>query len=131
QINFGIAGPDGIPAAVRLSGDHAFRSESVRAHELGYRFQMGRRASLDLASFYNQYRQLETFEPAGAPFFERQASPAYLVIPFREANLMRGETYGVDLAASVNLTQRWRLTPGYSWLRVDLRLDPSSGDTRS
>jgi iron complex outermembrane receptor protein len=130
QTNITFPGPNGAPAMIRLLGDSAVRSEELLAYELGYRWQAKRRFSIDLASSYNVYRHLISSEPR-TPFFEPDPKPAHLVIPAYFENRMRGETYGVEIASNWNATERWRLIPGYSWTRLDVRLDPASRDTKS
>ncbi len=122
--------PGPIPSVLRLSGDPSFGSESMLAYEVGYRVQKERRFSIDLAAFYNAYQHLSTYEP-GSPYLERAPAPAHLVIPLRHANRMRGEARGLEAASNWNVTGRWRLIPSYTWLRLDMRLDPTSRDTIS
>lgn len=65
---------------------------------------------------------------ASAPFFERTPAPAHLVIPLQYVNNLRGNTYGLELASSWNITNRWKVSGSYSWLRVRLKqVQPAGG----
>lgn len=111
-----------------LVGNPQSKAEELLAHELGYRIQPSKRLFVDVATFYNQYDRLISLEPA-VPFFEHTPPPAHLVIPLRFDNKVRGETYGTELAATFNATSRWKLSGSYSWLKMHLHRDLSSGDT--
>src|SRR3989475_6471672 len=43
-------------------------------------------------------------------------------------NRMKGETYGVELVAHWTPLDSWKLTASYSYLQMQLHLDPGSGD---
>jgi len=129
-VNITFPGPNGVPALTRLLGDAPYGSESLLAYELGYRLQAMRRFSIDLATFYNDYQHLTTYEP-GIPFFESAPAPAHLVLPTYFSNNMRGGTYGSEISSNWNLTSRWRLIPSYSLLEFRLQLEPGSNATTS
>jgi iron complex outermembrane receptor protein len=114
---FPVAG--GTTAILALLGDENTTSEVLRAFELGYRVQPARKFALDIATFYNLYDRLQTLEPL-RPFFESEPQPPHLVVPLRFSNLMRGETYGLEASANWNATHYWRLSGGYSFLRMQL-----------
>ncbi len=127
-IQYGFAalpGPVGIPILVTLTGDGRFRSEHLRAQELGYRLQATRRLSLDLASFYNAYNKLISAEP-GAPSLVPSPPPLHLAVPAYLENKLRGETYGGEISAAWLPVERWKLAGGYAGLRMQFRLSPDS-----
>lgn len=118
-------GPTGTTNILALFGSEDAKPDRVLAYEAGYRVQLNKRLSLDIATFYNFYDRLRTQEP-GLPFFEADPQPAHVVIPLFFSNLMRGETYGVETSLNLNITNAWRLTGSYSFLRMQLhRLDES------
>lgn len=108
-----------------LFGDERFKSEELLAYELGYRAQLTHSLSLDIATFYNVYTNLRTIEPA-TPFFETTPFPPHLVIAVRPDNKLEGETYGVELATTWNVTDHWKLNLGYTFLKIQLHRDASS-----
>ncbi len=93
------------------------KSEEVIAYELGYRAQVTDKLSFDTAAFYNHYNRLSVITPA------IQGS----ALPFDFTNSMRGDTYGVEIAATWNPTSWWKLHGAYSYLRLDLHADPKLG----
>jgi iron complex outermembrane recepter protein len=122
-------GPGGIPIVPEVLGSTSFRSEDALAYELGYRLQARQRFSVDVAAHYDTYTHLKTYE-VGAPSFEFAPQP-HLSIQSRFANLMSGETHGFEIASNWSVTDRWRLVPSYSLLRLHMRLDPTSADVAS
>ncbi len=120
-------GLNGTPNILALVGNQEAKSEELRAYEFGYRVQPSHQFSLDLATFYNVYDRLKTFEPE-QPFLETDPLPSHLVIPLRFRNLMRGETYGAEVSANWNVTSGWKLRGSYSFLRMQLHRYTASHD---
>ena len=120
-------GEGGTPTGIGIFGDPSFRSENLLAYELGYRLQAKRRFSVDASTFYNVYRHLGTHEP-GEPFYEANPQPAHVIIPIRASNQMHGDGFGAEISSTWNVTERWRLIPSYTWLRLEMALDPTSQD---
>jgi iron complex outermembrane recepter protein len=118
------------PAEVVLLGNPNFRPESVVAYELGYRTQVTNRLSVDLATFFNKYHNLESIEPLPS-FIEPNSSPPLLVLPETFANKIYGATGGIEVSVHWKVTDRWTLSPGYSFLKMHLHADPTSMDTLS
>lgn len=118
-------GPRGMPVVLAIFGNPDLKSERVTAYELGYRAQAGKRFSLDVATFYNVYDRLTKTE-AGQPFLETDPLPAHLVSPLIFKNTMRGETYGAETSVNVNVARQWRLAGSYSFIKLNMHLDPLS-----
>jgi iron complex outermembrane receptor protein len=127
-----VAVPSGSPfvpplwAVAKVLGNPLTRSETVLAYEAGQRLQANKRLSFDLSTFYNVYQHLIGTN-TGAPLLQFSSGMPYLVIPVTSSNDRHGESYGADLAPTWTINDRWRLTGGYSWLRVETR--PYAGDT--
>jgi iron complex outermembrane receptor protein len=100
-------GQDGAPVGIGIYGSPSFRAETLLAYELGYRLQAKRRFSVDASTFYNIYR------------------------PIVASNQMHGDGFGAEISSNWNVTDRWRLIPGYTWLRLQMALDPTSQDQMS
>ena len=118
-------GPAGMPVVLAIFGNPDLKSERVTASELGYRAQTSKRFSVDVATFYNVYDRLIKAE-AGTPFLELDPLPLHLVSPLIFKNPMRGETYGAETSVNVNVTRQWRLTGSYSFIKINMHLDPES-----
>jgi len=118
-------GADGIPNVVTVFGNRDFKSETLVAFELGYRVRPANQLSLDIATFYNSYRHLRTAIP-GTPFFAATPFPPRVVIPLILNNKLLGESYGTGITANWNVMNNWKLSSGYTFLRVQLHAYPGS-----
>jgi iron complex outermembrane receptor protein len=97
-----------------LTGNPAFRRESLTAYEAGWRGQVATRATLSVSLFYNVYDDLKTieFSPTG--------------LPLLWGNGMQGHTWGVEAWGSYTVNDWWRLGAGFSTLRQQLRFKPGA-----
>ena len=103
-------------------------AERLLDFEAGYRTQATKRLSLDFTAFRSHYRGLPTQEP-DTPYFTSDPAPPHLVLPYYFRNLAYANNYGGEVFASWNVTSRWQLSPGFSFLQMKIGLDPSSRDT--
>jgi iron complex outermembrane receptor protein len=124
----GSSGPGGVPVLVTFIGNPNIENETTVGFESGYRTTILKHASIDIAAYYDTYAHQETVEPATA-FVEDTPPPVHLVYPITFANLMHGETHGVEVAVNLEATHRWTLSPGYAFENVGMRLAPTSADT--
>jgi iron complex outermembrane recepter protein len=92
-------------------------SEELIAYEAGYRGRPSVRSSLSVNLFYNAYDDLRTNE-----LDRRLAEPIYV------GNSLEGVTYGIEAWGALDVTDRWRLSAGASWLGKDFKLKPGSLD---
>ena len=120
-------GAGGTTNLLALLGNPQLEDEHVWANELGYRAQLSKRLSLDLATFYNSYDDLRSSVP-GTPFFESTPPLPHLVLPLVFQNALRGETHGVEAAASWQAASRWKLSGGYTWFQPRLGRIASVGN---
>jgi len=98
-----------------LSGSSDVVSEELLAYELGYRMQPTADLLVDLATFYDVYDHLRSFEPvAGGGFVF--------------ANRLDADAWGAALRSSWQPAPWWRLHAGYIWFGKHLRLDAASHD---
>ncbi len=116
--------PGSPPMAISYSGNPDFGSQDLVAYEAGYRRVVGPNLSLDLVGFRNIYNHLATVD-SGVPYVS-DAPGGNLVVPETARNNMRGDGYGLELAASWKPTGRWKITGSYSWLEMHLHLLPGS-----
>jgi iron complex outermembrane receptor protein len=118
------------PTELVLLGNPNIKSEHVIAYEVGYRAEPTDRVSLDVAVFFNSYHGLASFEPAPS-FFDSNSVPSLLVVPIVMGNKVSGTTQGVEASLNWKVTHRWKLSPGYSFLKMNLHTNPASLDTVS
>ena len=71
---------------VSVLGDRNFESEDLLAYETGYRVNLGRAVSFDMAAFYNSYADLPSAEPA-ASTLDLETGPVHLVAPLMVAKI--------------------------------------------
>lgn len=114
------AADPGIP--VFAEGNDDYGSEDLVAYELGWRLNHNNQWSLDVATFYNDYDNLRTLDPAFNP-----GPPPSVSFPFD--NNMTGKTYGVEFAGQWQVRNGWRLNASYTWF--DMQLDLVNGSTDS
>ena len=120
----------GLPVRVSVLGDRNFESEDLVAYESGYRVNLGRAVSVDVAAFYNSYGNLLSAEPA-APLVGVDQGTVHIVAPLVAANKMSGATYGSELFAEWRPSSLFRLNGAYTFLRMDIDRDADSLDTTS
>src|SRR5438874_12302154 len=123
-------GPGGVPVLIGIFGNPRIKDEGLLAYEAGYRTTILNRVTFDLAAFYNTYDHQITTEPE-APFLESTPSPPHIVLPQVSQNLMRGETYGVEIAANWRVSPRWTLSPGYSFEQIHMHTELTSQDAEA
>jgi iron complex outermembrane receptor protein len=117
--NFGVA---------QVRTDNNIQAEQLRDYELGYRAQITKQFSLDVALFRSYYRDLETLDP-GAPFLADTPEPPHEVFPVDLGNGAHARTYGAEVFATWNVTSRWRLSPGYSLVHMGVIQNSSDPDS--
>jgi iron complex outermembrane receptor protein len=130
SIRYNVAalpGPDNLPTLISVFGNFNQLNERLIATEAGFRKQLSDRLSFDSAAFFNQYHDLVSHEP-GAPSIEVDPPPVHLLVPEYFANLIHGETHGIEIFANMKLTSRWTLSAGYTFLTMHLRREAGGMD---
>lgn len=94
-----------IPISLRGGGGDLV-AEDTMAYEIGYRRQETDWFSWDLATFFNVDRNIITFRPAPGP------------TTLQFYNGANTNSYGVELAAQLKLTEDWRLFGWYTFFRL-------------
>ena len=120
--------PNGGFGVIEITGaTNLQRAERLYDFEGGYRNQLTKRLSLDLTIFSSYYHSLQTTEPGDA-FIATDPAPAHLVAPLFLDDLAHAHNYGAEAFANWNVTQRWRISPGYSFLQMHVAGEPASRD---
>ncbi|MFQ5864230.1 MAG: TonB-dependent receptor plug domain-containing protein [bacterium] len=111
-----------------LLGNRDFDSENLLALELGYRVRPSYKLSLDLTTFYNNYKHLRTDEP---DISSREPSPfpPNGIIPLMVDNKLDGTAYGLEVAADWRASKQWQFRAAYSYLKLQLDPHKNSLDT--
>jgi iron complex outermembrane receptor protein len=113
-------------AILELIGNQTTESETLRHFETGYRTLVGSQLSIDVTGFLDLYRRLETTSP-GQPFLNTQSEEPYFELPLVVGYGAHARNYGAEIFAHWNVSPRWRLSPGFSWLNMRLKEDPAMG----
>ena len=113
------------PEEVVLFGNPNMKNEHVIAYEAGYRSQISRRLSADVAVFFNKYSRLESIDLL-APYTASDSNPPVVVHQAQVGNAGAGKSGGVEVSANWKPTNRWTLSPGYSFLSMNLHTDANS-----
>jgi iron complex outermembrane recepter protein len=116
--NFGVG---------QITGDPNRKAEGLLSCQLGYRAQVSKTVSLDVATFLNFYRHLQTDEP-GVPFVTSSPLPTHTVFPELSTDNAHGRTYGLEAFVNWEVTRRWRISPGATFRRMHIAPDASSQD---
>jgi iron complex outermembrane receptor protein len=124
RIDRDLTEPTGLPAPFPesiLNGGSDFESETVIAYEVGYRAQLGAKAVVSVATFYNDYDHIRSTTPgvAGFPTFG---------FPLTFENNLEGETHGVEFNGTYQLLDNWRLQGSYNFLKESLHVKPGTVD---
>jgi iron complex outermembrane receptor protein len=114
--NMTFMGQPQLPA--ELNADGQFGSETVTACELGCRMQPLDSLILDVATFYNSYKDLQSVEPVSAE----------IPVRFVLRNNMEGEAFGAEAALYWKVLPWWVLQLSCSYMDLHLSADPNSRD---
>ena len=109
-----------------VGGNRSFESEELTAFEFGYREQPTQQFSWDLAVFLHEYRNLTGVTP-GVPFGPGFPAMGPTFLPLTIANNGNGFTYGFEVASTYEVSEFWRVSGAYSFLRMDIDGGDSTG----
>ncbi|WP_457665933.1 TonB-dependent receptor plug domain-containing protein [Thiolapillus sp.] len=107
------------PTVLHSLGNEDFDSEKMLAYELGYRSHPRENISLDLALFYNDYDNLQSFE---------SVQPQSLLSDVIFDNKLSSHSYGLELVLDWWPLDWWRLQTSYSYLHISVSPDRNSVD---
>ena len=128
RANYAVyPGPGNLPVLISVFGNPGEKNERLTATEAGFRKQASDKLSFDSTIFLNRYHDLTSEEP-GSPYVEMNPTPEHLVEPTYFANLLHGETHGIELFANVKLAGRWTISPGYAFLTMHIHQDAGGMD---
>ena len=99
-----------------LVGGEGFESEILRAFEIGYKANPIPAVGGSVSIFYNGYDRLRSVE----------AGP-----PFHLGNGLEGDGHGAEAEVSWQISRPWRLSAGYTFLKLDVERTPASADSTS
>ncbi len=125
HVDYGLQEQGPLLLATSLTGSRAFRSEVERSLEAGYRVQSGQRWSLDASLYWSYYGRLRLLEyPAPAGMLP-PGSPPVIPVVLQLNNGGSGRSFGGEIWGSIQVSDRWRLIPSYSYLNETRWMPPS------
>jgi len=127
RLNYAALPGPSMPILVSLFGSPNKKNERLKAFEVGYRTAWNSKFSVDSTLFYNRYRDVDSVEP-GSMSIETDPAPAHLLVSNSLGNGLHGETHGIELFANWKVTNRWTLSPGYSFFSMHLHPFAGSQD---
>lgn len=123
--------PSGLPLFARFNANRNFQPERLNGYELGYRRLLGPRLYFDVATFFNQYRNLLSEDITGPIFVENDPAPTHLLLPAEFGNGLEATTEGGEISAQWQPEPFWRVTGSYSFLEMHVKQAPNSADIGS
>ena len=100
-------------------GSDRYDSEKLTAYELGVRVHPMQAFAVSLATYYNEYDDIRSFEPVGlAP------------VPVVVSNGLEGHSHGAELTVEYRPSASWQLHAGYTYLDLQQRRKPGSRDAQ-
>jgi len=106
----------GLPVVAAVTGSAAYQPSIMTAYEIGYREQVSTQFSIDIAGFYDSYRQLQT-ENLGNLSLVLGSQP-YLLQQVAFTNNLNAVARGGEISAMYHPFSRWKLAASYSHLDV-------------
>ena len=122
-----------LPTAIGFFGNPEFKSEKVNSYELGYRFA-GENLIFDASLFFNDstdIRGIQLGAPMCAPDGDVLAvnplcilTAEHIVLPFIFQNDNTGESHGIELWASTEVSDWWYLQGAYTYFDSIVTISP-------
>ncbi len=129
QIDAAIV-PLGGPSfgVLQVFGSTQLQAERLNDFEGGYRQKVRKNLWFDVAAYLSYYRGLRTYALAD-PYFALSPAPPHLVLPVLGSNFGHARDFGFEFYATWDVNSRWRLNPGYGFLRLNPGTEGGIGDT--
>ncbi len=104
-----VGGGNYVPGQLTLIGDPNLKSEVLIAAETGYRLEINKQMTAEVAVFQNSYNHFISFVPGSAI----PGNP--VVIPYTESDTGSTTVRGGELSAKLQATSKLRFDLGYSY----------------
>tara|TARA_Y100000389_G_C17468970_1_gene528463 strand:- start:4183 stop:6171 length:1989 start_codon:yes stop_codon:yes gene_type:complete len=102
---------------ITLNGDINFQPEEVISYEMGYRNNYIQQLFFESSIFANYYNNLRSYETGSQTLTETRIITD---------NLLYGESYGLEMSAKINFTDKLNISTNYSFLKLYLHKKPHS-----
>lgn len=105
---------------LQIVGNDDFESEKLNAYELGFRWIATPTLSFDIATFYNNYKNLLSYDLSFGPPTILDGE-IFNVLPLNLSNDLQGNSFGSELLMTWQVIPEARLRFSYSFLEVDIK----------
>jgi len=114
-----VPSSSGLATTIEFDGNPNIGDEYLVAFQAGYRAQYGKRLSAELTGYHNRYTSVRGTSQ-GTPFVETDPGPPHVVLPQIYNNSIAGTTDGVEASSTWQVASPWKVSAGYTWLRMNL-----------
>lgn len=111
-----------LPAAIRIFGNPDLKSERLTAYEIGARWKLADRLTLDATGFYYDY---DNYVLIANLTTTNQTAPPAQVLATQYQNGIQGESYGGEIALHWEPVEGWQLLASYSYVQIQLHTTQS------
>jgi iron complex outermembrane receptor protein len=133
QLEISSLADSPVPVFVGAIGNPDFQNERLLSTEAGYRFGIGRRASVDVAAFRGRYDHLQTYEPQ-PPVVQLLNGRPVMKMLSQHDNLLDADTTGAEVSGRVYIGSGWQVDGTFTTFHLTPRprgsLDPAVPDFR-
>ncbi len=116
---FALSPANPLPTLIQVQGQQDFKPEVLDAYELGGRWLLQSNLSLDIAAFYNKYKNLRSYR-MGQTTLDTSFSPPFVNQPLILANNISGHSQGVEILSNWQVNTDTRIRLVYSYLQMSL-----------
>lgn len=118
RVGFVLGTSNGLPVLGVITGNPAFKPETVLASEIGYRKHLTSTLALDVAAYANNTQRLQSLT-AGTPSVITTPSPA-VSIPLLYGNGYSATSQGVEASLEWHPVDKLQLGGNYTWLEAQV-----------
>jgi len=101
-----------FPLYTRFLNNEDQKAETLWTWEAGYRFIPQQNLSIDLALFFNDYKNLRIYSPQGSPYFDDENQ--ILIQDVALSNMSNAQTWGAEISVDLATSRKVKWTLAYS-----------------
>jgi iron complex outermembrane receptor protein len=109
--------PGGGFGVAQAVGNPNSQAQQLYDFEAGYRAQVNKRFSFDVAAFSGSYRNMAGAVP-GASYFTFDQGPPHVVLPLIFEYGANAQTYGAEAFGAWTVIRRWKISPSLSAIHL-------------
>ena len=92
------------------------RAEKLDAYETGYRVELMKNLSVDIATFYNRYSNVIVNRQGAQTTYTFPGFGTYNIIPVTPVNGNTAHSNGIELSSDWKVTDKWKLAASYTYI---------------